>query len=172
MAAPETETQISSGHMTPCACHCAACGAVGYRGGLCVVLRARLLELFGGKADVVDLIVKHYHASCGWGEVRPLRFDVGTRYECFDVGTRICCVRYGPGGVFVAAGGDGRYDYGCDGKDGNIIHVICAWTGRALWTVKGHSKDNAACTCQHTDPKWGFPAYNADPQCPVKGHTR
>ena len=45
-------------HMTPCACHCAACRAAGHGGkhGACVVLCAGLHDLFDGKADVVELV--------------------------------------------------------------------------------------------------------------------
>ena len=43
-------------HLTPCACHCAACRAAGHGNGACVVLCAGLHALFDGKADVVDLV--------------------------------------------------------------------------------------------------------------------
>jgi hypothetical protein len=43
-------------HMTPCACHCAACRAAGgLHGNTCVFLRMGLLRLFHGKTDIVDL---------------------------------------------------------------------------------------------------------------------
>eukprot|EP00802_Teleaulax_amphioxeia_P006472 Tamp_06476.p2 GENE.Tamp_06476~~Tamp_06476.p2 ORF type:complete len:291 (+),score=69.52 Tamp_06476:628-1500(+) len=48
--------------MTPCACHCAAC-----HGNACVMLRVPLLRVFDGKADIVDLILRHYHGANGWG---------------------------------------------------------------------------------------------------------
>ena len=45
-------------HMTPCACHCAACRAAGHGDGACVVLCVGLHALFDGKADVVDLVLR------------------------------------------------------------------------------------------------------------------
>ena len=64
--------------------------------------------MFDGKADVVDLVLRHYYGACGWGTAR---FDAG-----------ICCVQYGPGlGDVIAAGAsDGR------------IHFICAQTGEKI----------------------------------------
>ena len=77
-------------HMMPCACHCAACRAAGHGDGVCVVLCAGLHALFDGKADVVDLVWRHYYGACGWGTAR---FDAG-----------IDCVQYGPGlGDVIAA---------------------------------------------------------------------
>jgi hypothetical protein len=92
-------------HMTPCACHCAACRAAGH-GNLCVVLRMGLLRLFHGKADIVDegVLRHYYHGASGWDTAR---FDSGIR-----------SVQYGPAGDVIAAGSsDGR------------IHLICseAW---------------------------------------------
>ena len=94
--------------MTPCACHCAACRAAGHGDGACVVLCAGLHALLAGKADVVDLVLRHYYGACGWGTAR---FDAG-----------IQCVQYGPGlGDVIAAGAsDGR------------IHFICAQTGEKI----------------------------------------
>ena len=95
-------------HMTPCACHCAACRVAGHGDGACVVLCAGLHALFDGKADVVDLCLRHYYGACSWGTAR---FDAG-----------IQCVQYGPGlGDVIAAGtSDGR------------IHFICAQTGEKI----------------------------------------
>ena len=58
-------------HMTPCACHCAACRAAGHGDGACVFvpkqlgeelergfLCAGLHDLFDRKADVVDLVLR------------------------------------------------------------------------------------------------------------------
>ena len=77
-------------HMMPCACHCAACRAAGHGDGVCVVLCAGLHALFDGKADVVDLCLRHYYGACGWGTVR------------FDA--EILCGQYGPAGDVIAAG--------------------------------------------------------------------
>jgi hypothetical protein len=53
-------------HMTPCACHCAARREAGH-GNTCVLLRMGLLKLCHGKADIVDLVFRHYHAGlCAW----------------------------------------------------------------------------------------------------------
>ena len=95
-------------HTTPSACHCAACRAAGHGDGACVVLCAGLHALFDGKADVVDLCLRHYYGACSWGTAR---FDAG-----------IQCVQYGPGlGDVIAAGAaDGR------------IHFICAQTGEKI----------------------------------------
>ena len=72
--------------------------------------------MFDGKADVVDLVLRHYYGACGWGTAR---FDAGIR-----------CVQYGPGlGDVIAAGAsDGR------------IHFICAQTGeKILCPLRGHT---------------------------------
>ena len=102
-------------HMTPCACHCAACRAAGH-GNVCVVLRMGLLRLFHGKADIVDLVLRHYYrGASGWDTAR--------------LDAAICSIQYGPGGDVIAAGdGDGR------------IHFVCAQTGeKILSTLTGHS---------------------------------
>ena len=72
-------------HMTPCACHCAAC-----HGNTCVVLRMGLLRLFQDKADIVDLVFRLYHGASGWGTAR--------------LDEEISCVQYGPSGDVIAAG--------------------------------------------------------------------
>ena len=52
--------------MPPCACHCAVCRAAGH-GNTCVLLRM----LFDSKADVVDLVLRHYHGGAsGWDTER------------------------------------------------------------------------------------------------------
>jgi len=101
-------------HMMPCACHCAACRAAGHGDGACVVLCAGLHALFDGKADVVDVLLRHYYGACGWGTVH--------------IDAKIYCVQYGPAGDVIAAGSsDGR------------IHFICAQTGeKILCFLTGH----------------------------------
>ena len=79
--------------MTPCVCHCAACRADGHGIGACVVLCAGLHDVFDGKADVVDLVLRHGAArsgACRWGAAR--------------FGAVILCVQYGPAGDVIAAG--------------------------------------------------------------------
>jgi len=99
-------------HMTPCACHCAACRAAGH-GNKCVVLRMGLLRLFHGKADIVDLVLRHYyHGASGWDTAR---FDEA-----------ILSVQYGPAGDVIAAG------------NSVLIHLICAQTGAKFLYLKGH----------------------------------
>ena len=101
-------------HASPCVCHCAACRAAGHGDGVCVALCAGLHELFDGKGDVVDLILRHlrHYSSAattnygGW----TARFDVEIR-----------CVQYGPTGDVIAAGD----------VDGHI-HLICAQTGEKI----------------------------------------
>jgi len=102
-------------HMMPCACHCAACRAAGHGDGACVVLCAGLHALFDGKADVVDVLLRHYYGACGWGTVH--------------IDAKIYCVQYGPAGDVIAAGSsDGR------------IHFICAQTGeKILCPLRAHS---------------------------------
>ena len=79
-------------HMTPCACHCAACRAAGH-GNECVMLRMGLLRLFYDKADIVDLVLRqYYHGASGWDTAR---FDAVIR-----------SVQYGPVGDVIAAWGE------------------------------------------------------------------
>ena len=94
-------------HMTPCACHCAACRAAGHGDGACVVLCAGLHTLFDGKADVVDLVLRHYYGACGWGTAR--------------LDAAISCMQYGPAGDVITAG-----DFG------GRIHFLCAQTGEKI----------------------------------------
>jgi len=102
-------------HMTPCACHCAACRAAGHGNGACVVLCAGLHDLLDGKADVVDEILRQYHGAHGWGTAR---FDAA-----------IHCVQYGPtGDVIVAGGADNNSGQACKPQ----IHLICAQTGERI----------------------------------------
>ena len=99
-------------HMTPCACHCAACRAAGH-GNKCVVLRMGLLRLFHDEADPVDLVLQHYyHGASGWDTAR---FDEAIR-----------SVQYGPAGDVIAVGGE-------DGR----IHLICAQTGAKCLKCEG-----------------------------------
>ena len=116
---------------------------------MCVVLCAGLHGMFDGKAaaDVVDLVLRHYYRACGWGTAH---FDAA-----------ISCVQYGTAGdVLAVSDSDGR------------IHFICAQTGKKiLCPLKGHSKDNEECTCTH-DAGPFKDKYEANPDCPVSGHTR
>jgi len=124
-AQPGTIGRRAPPHMTPCVCHCAACRAAGCGTGPCVKLRAGLLDLFDGKADVAHLILRHYAALRGDRCSAP-----------FD--EPIFCVRFGPGGdVIAAAGGrDGPHS----AAPGRRIHLLCANTGQnILSTVTGHS---------------------------------
>ena len=71
--------------------------------------------MLDGKADVVDVVLRHYYGACGWGTAR---LDAG-----------IECVQYGPAGDVITAGDD-------DGR----IHFICAQTGeKILCPLKAHS---------------------------------
>ena len=100
-------------HMTPCACHCAACRAAGH-GNMCVMVSLALVQLFPENADIVDLVLRHYYlGASGWDTAR------------FD--SRILSVQYGPAGDVIAAGdSDGR------------IHLICTQTGAKILCLKGH----------------------------------
>ena len=112
-------------HLTPCACHCTACRAAGHGNGACVVLRMGLLRLFHGKADIVDLVLWHYHGASGWGTARL--------HEVVD------CVQYGPAGDVIAAA--------C--FDGSI-RLICAHTGEKMCRLRGHT-DIVASVCFSPD---------------------
>jgi len=86
-------------------------------GNKCVEIRKALLRLFG-KADVVDLVMRHYYGACGWDTAR--------------LDAAINCVQYGPkaGDVIAAGDSDGR------------IHFICAQTGeKIVCPLSGHSDD-------------------------------
>jgi len=114
-------------HMTPCVCHCAACRAAGH-GNKCVVLRMGLLRLFDNQADVVDLVLRHYHGGAsGWdmaGFEKP-----------------VVSMQYGPAGDVIAAGdSSGR------------IHLICTQTGAKFFCLEGHS-DFVRCVQFSTDAK-------------------
>ena len=50
------------------------------------------------------------------------------------------------------------------------IHLVDAVAGEVKSTLRGHSSDNPECTCQHFDED-GDEDYEADPQCPVTGHS-
>ncbi len=84
--------------------------------------------MFDGKADVVDLVLRHYYGACGWGTAR---FDAV-----------ILCVQCGPAGDVIAAGSsDGR------------IHFICAQTGeKILCPLRGHT-DVVRSVCFSSDDK-------------------
>jgi len=114
-------------HMTPCVCHCAACRAAGH-GNKCVVLRKGLLRLFDSKADVVDLVLRHYHrGASGW--------DTAGFEE------PVVSMQYGPAGDVIAAGdSSGR------------IHLICAQTGAKFLCLEGHC-DFVRCVQFSTDAK-------------------
>jgi hypothetical protein len=45
-------------HMTPCACHCAACRAAGHSNNMCVMVLLALVQLFPENADIVDLVLR------------------------------------------------------------------------------------------------------------------
>eukprot|EP00802_Teleaulax_amphioxeia_P012750 Tamp_12795.p1 GENE.Tamp_12795~~Tamp_12795.p1 ORF type:complete len:357 (+),score=74.35 Tamp_12795:197-1267(+) len=106
-------------HMAPCVCHCAACGAAGHGRGACIVLRARFLELLEGKADIVELILRHYYEACRQS------CDCSTA----QLGESIYCVRYSPSGDVLAAGSAiGR------------MHLICAQTGKTVSSVSAHTR--------------------------------
>ena len=111
------------GHMTPCACHCAACRAAGHGTGMCLHLCARLLALTEGNQDVVDLILRRYR-GCGLcnGRAVCLKEDP-VRSLCYD-----------PRGDVLAAG---------DG--GGRIHTLCAQTGQSLSTVSTGNADWVMC---------------------------
>jgi WD40 repeat protein len=72
-----------------------------------------LLRLFDGKADIVDLVLRHFHGASGWDNPR--------------CDARIFCVQYGPAGDVIATGD----------ADG-FIHLICAQTGEKILSLKGH----------------------------------
>jgi hypothetical protein len=109
---PATHAPAHAGMEPPGACHCAACRAAGH-GNTCVLLRMGLLKLCHGKADIVDLVLRHYHGASRWDTAR---FDAA-----------IHCVQYGPAGDVTAAGA----------QDGGI-HLVCAQTVAKTLCLKGH----------------------------------
>ena len=63
-----------------------------------------------------------------------------------------------------------------DGKrlvSGSWDKTVMVWdpsTGEQLCQLKGHSKDNEECTCKHDAGVYGN-RYEANPDCPVRGHS-
>ena len=82
---------------------------------MCVMLRKGLLRLFHGKADIVDLVLRHYHRASGWGT------------EPKSIGAKVHCVQYGPAGDVIAAGDASRL-----GDAFGRIHLTCAQTGETI----------------------------------------
>jgi WD40 repeat protein len=73
-----------------------------------------LLRKFDDKADIVDLVLRHYYqGASGWDTAR------------FD--SAIISVQYGPAGDVIAAGAE-------DGR----IRLICTQTGAKNLCLKGH----------------------------------
>ena len=140
-------------HMTPCACHCAACHATGH-GGLCAVLRASLHDSLDGNLDMVDCIEQQYYRSC---RSCAVSFDSPN-----------WCVRYGPGGLIAAGGRDGP------------IHLICAQTGEkilstlscdsAVLSVDWH--DNYIAAGDENGKIYVFDAAAGKIKSSLTGHTR
>ena len=66
--------------------------------------------------------------------------------------------------------------FSSDGKQiasGSWDETVKIWnasSGELQSTLRGHSSDNPECTCQHFDED-GDEDYEADPQCPVTGHS-
>jgi len=59
----------------------------------------------------------------------------------------------------------GSYSVQIFSKEGSTGNFVCQST------LKGHSKDNEECTCTH-DAGPFKDKYEANPDCPVSGHTR
>jgi WD40 repeat protein len=153
--------------------------------------------LFDGKADVVDLVLRHYYGACGWDTAR--------------LDAEILCVHYGPAGdVIAASDGDGRIHFICaqTGEkilcprkvDGEVKSVVWSPCGKKMAaacsvetrfmqydgsvkifteegsagtfvcqsTPKGHSKDNEECICEFY-PNGLLKTSRAE--CPVRGHS-
>ena len=56
------------------------------------------------------------------------------------------------------------------GSRDKTIKIWEVESGACQSTLGGHSSDNPECTCQHFDED-GDEDYEADPQCPVGGHS-
>ena len=54
------------------------CVPCSWNGNTCVMIPLTLNRLFHGKADIVDLVLRHYHGASGWDAAR---FDAGIRCE-------------------------------------------------------------------------------------------
>ena len=60
------------------------------------------------------------------------------------------------------------------GSDDNTIKIWDSQSGDCQSTLRGHSKDNPECTCKHNaaDDEDDEDEYEANPDCPVTGHSR
>ena len=74
----------------------------------------------------------------------------------------VYCVGFDPSGKKLVSG---SYD-----KTVKVWSVGSSGTFECESTLGGHSSDNPKCTCQHFDED-GDETYEADPQCPVAGHS-
>jgi tricorn protease-like protein len=99
-------------------------------------------------------------------------------------GGKFTDIAWSPDGKTLASGpGAGSEDRDVQlwdvesGEDGTLkkkglFQRLNGWVNgedsRLVGTLRGHSKDNPECTCTH---KNSFPFYQANPECPVKGHT-
>jgi hypothetical protein len=121
-------------HMTPCACHCAACCAAGH-GNTCVMVSLSLVQLFPENADIVDLVLRppgqpgsapgyYYQGASGWDTAR------------FD--SAIMSVQYGPAGDVIAAGAGYPPPLASSQSRDGRIHLICTQTGAKNLCLKGH----------------------------------
>ena len=76
---------------------------------------------------------------------------------------RVMSVCFSADGKFIASGSRD--------KTVKIWSVGSSGTFECQSTLGGHSSDNPKCTCQHFDED-GDETYEADPQCPVTGHSK
>ena len=70
----------------------------------------------------------------------------------------------------VAWSNDGKLASGSDDRTIRIWSEDSSGTFNFQSTLNGHSAHNPECTCQHYDED-GDEDYEADPHCPVTGHS-
>jgi len=102
-------------------------------------------------------------ASGGGDEVIKLvNRKTGTAVWSVEIGTKVGSLAFNKDGSMLAAGGD----------DG-VVRVWAVASGSRpveRCTLKGHTKDNPECTCNHHGGPFGS-SYEANPECPVTGHS-
>ena len=118
-----------------------------------------------------DNTVRIWDASTGAAVGSPLRGHSRDNPECtcnhgpYEANPQ-CPVRGHSSGVSsVAFNQEGTLlASSCNDKTVKIWDPV---SGEEKCTLRGHSKDNPECTCKHGE--YSF-EYQADPQCPVRGH--
>ena len=98
--------------------------------------------------------------------------DGHIHFICAQTGEKILCPLWvGSGAVLsVAYSPDGTKLTAGLGYPSYSVVVFDTQTNEQICSLKGHSKDNEECTCKHDAGFFGN-EYEANPDCPVGGHT-